>query len=310
MKRLFIFTIGCLLLVIGFLLYQWYWPVQPSGSVITKISIVPGEGVHQISRDLYDGALIHNRWWWETYVWLRGWGSRFQIGEFEISPAMSGVKIASILTAHEGQTDRVVTIIEGWTSSQINEKWGFSIDLITNDHEGYLFPDTYRISKYATDPTKQLVEKALANFDNKVTPELRAEIKRQGHTLHEVVTMASILEAEVRTPEDRAYVSDIFWRRVKIGMALQADSTVNYVTGKNHAAVSLVDTKVDSPYNTYKYRGFPPGPINNPGLSAIRAAIYPKANDNWYFLTAKDGHVVYAKTFAEHVANKWRYLRH
>ncbi len=319
MNKFIFLTAFIVSLGLGWLSYQWYFPAQRIGGMITKIDIAPGEGVHQISRNLYDGALIRNRWWWETYVWLRGWGSRFQIGEFEISPAMSGAKIASILTAHEGKADRMVTIIEGWTLSDIAKELDFPMvpwfdhisfpslaSSVIVDYsylfkqfsflqerpqgvglEGYLFPDTYRISKYAVDPAKQLVEKALANFDQKVTLELRAEIKRQGRDLHEVITMASILEAEVQTPEDRALVADLLWRRLKIGMALQ----------------------VDSAPETYKSRGLPPGPINNPGMSAIMAAIYPKANQYWYFLTAKnDGHVVYAKIFAEHVQNKRKWL--
>ena len=299
---------GLLAIICGlfWLFYQWHLPMR-SRSETMVFSIAPGTGVHQISRNLHERGLIHNRWWWETYVWLRGWGGKFQIGEFKIAPSMNGAKIAGILTAHEGETERRVTIIEGWTLKDIAKAVGTS-KLPSAELEGYLFPDTYRISRYINDPLSQLVEKARANFDRKVTLELRDQIQRQGHTLHEIITMASILEAEVQTSEDRALVSDIFWRRLKIGQALQADSTVNYVTGKNHAAVSLTDTKIDSPYNTYKYRGLPSGPINNPGLVAIKAAVYPEPNSYWYFLTTKEGQVIYAQTFAEHVANKRRYL--
>lgn len=311
MKKIsYLLLSGFFLIFFGmaWLAYQWYIPVQVGHGSRVSFSITPGAGVHQISAGLDSAGLIRSRWWWETYVWFRGWGKKFQIGEFRITPTMSGAKIAGVLTAHEGGTERTVTIIEGWTIQDIAQ----AVEVLKPppaDLEGYLFPDTYRISRYINDPLSQLVEKARANFDRKVTPELRAEIERGGHTLHEIITMASILEAEVQTAEDRALVSDIFWRRLKIGMALQADSTVNYVTGKNHAAVSLQDTKIDSPYNTYKYRGLPPGPINNPGLGAIQAATYPKTNSYWYFLTTKEGKVIYAKTFEEHVTNKRKWLR-
>jgi UPF0755 protein len=148
----------------------------------------------------------------------------------------------------------------------------------------------------------------LDNFDKKLTQDLRDEIARQKKTIFEIVTMASILEKEVQTDEDRAMVADIFWRRLKAGMPLQADSTINYITGKSDSRANLTDIQIDSPYNTYKYPGLPVGPIGNPGLSAIKAAIYPKANGYWYFLTTDDGKVIYAKSFDEHKANKAKYL--
>ncbi len=173
--------------------------------------------------------------------------------------------------------------------------------------EGFLFPDTYRLFKDAT--AEEVVRKMLENFDRKLTPELRVRIASQKRTVYEVVTMASVVEREVQTDEDRRKVADIFWRRIDRGMPLQADSTVNYVTGKGMASVSYDDTKNVSPYNTYKYRGLPLGPICNPGLSAIDAAVNPEPNDAWYFLTDKDGKVYYARTLDEHNRNKARYMR-
>ncbi len=132
---------------------------------------------------------------------------------------------------------------------------------------------------------------------------------RAGYRAGQFFRAVAALAAGDLPEQDRALVADLFWRRLKIGMALQADSTVNYITGKNDSVVSLIDLQKDSPYNTYKNKGLPPGPINNPGLSAIRAAIYPKANQYWYFLTTKDGQVIYSRTFEEHVANKRKWLK-
>jgi UPF0755 protein len=157
--------------------------------------------------------------------------------------------------------------------------------------------------------TEDLVATLLRNFGAKLTPTLRAKAAEEGRPLFDVVTMASIVEAEVRGDEDRRMVADIFWRRLDVGMALQADSTVNYVTGKGHASVSLEDTEVESRYNTYKYPGLPFGPICNPGLSAIKAAVDPKPNAYWYFLTDKEGTVHYGKTLDEHNTNKAIYLK-
>lgn len=121
--------------------------------------------------------------------------------------------------------------------------------------------------------------------------------------------MASILEAELQTDVDRAMGADVFWKRLAIDMPLQSDATVNYVTGKGKLQPSIADTKVDSLYNTYQHRGLPPGPINNPSLSAIRAAINPTSNPYYFYLTAPDGKTIFSKTLDEHNRNKATYLR-
>jgi len=185
--------------------------------------------------------------------------------------------------------------------------------------EGYLFPDTYRIYKEIPRDLRgekdseealaeHIIKKMLDNFDQKLTADLREEIARQKKTIFDILTMASIIEKEARG-EDMAMISDIFWRRIRNGIPLQSDATINYVTGKYETQPSTEDLKVDSPYNTYKYSGLPAGPIGNPGFEAIRAAIYPKANNYWYFLHTKDGQTIYSRNFEEHKANKAKYLK-
>jgi UPF0755 protein len=173
--------------------------------------------------------------------------------------------------------------------------------------EGYLFPDTYRV--YLDAEPEDIARRMLDNFGDKMTVELLESVKASGRTFHEIITMASIIEREVRGETDRRVVSDIFWKRLDIGMRLQADSTVNYATGKSLPAVTYDDTRFDSPYNTYKYAGLPPGPIGNPGLEAIEAAANPTPNDYWYFLTDAEGNVHYASTLDGHNINKARYLK-
>jgi UPF0755 protein len=173
--------------------------------------------------------------------------------------------------------------------------------------EGYLFPDTYRFFDGVS--TEEILVKILTNFERKFSPNMKVTLQESGHTLHELVTMASIIEREVQTNEDRVLVSDIFWRRLKVGMPLQADSTVNYITEKNTPFLSYEDRELDSLWNTYKYTGLPPGPIANPGLKALQAALFPQANSYWYFLTDKEGNVYYARTNEEQNENKARYLK-
>ncbi|MFA5175406.1 MAG: endolytic transglycosylase MltG [Patescibacteria group bacterium] len=173
--------------------------------------------------------------------------------------------------------------------------------------EGYLFPDTYRI--YADASVEEIILKIFDNLNKKITPEIRAEISRQDKSFFEILIMASLLEKEANTQKDMAAVSDIFWRRLKKNWALQSCASVNYITGKNDPGVSAKDKAIDSFFNTYEYTGLPLGPIGNPGMDAIKAAVYPQKNDFWYFMTGDDGKMRYAKTLEEHTRNVNKYLK-
>ncbi len=175
--------------------------------------------------------------------------------------------------------------------------------------EGFIFPDTYRVFADAT--VDEIVEKAMKEMEEKVQEatdrDVTSEKFYKQYSFFEVLTMASIIEAEVRGTEDRRKVADIMWRRLEQGWPLQVDSSVNYITEKNTPSASAQDIKNTSPYNTYKHRGLPPGPINNPSIDSIRAVITPEPNDKWFFLTSKDGTVYYGRTLEEHAANR-KYL--
>lgn len=175
-------------------------------------------------------------------------------------------------------------------------------------YEGYLFPDTYQV--YADAKIDEVLKKILDNLEKKITPELRAEMARQSKSFFEVLTMASLLEEEVPREADRALVADILWRRLARGWALQVDSSVHYAVNRTGTVFTTSkERQVDSYYNTYKYPGLPLGPISSPGLSAIKAALYPTPNNYWYFLSDGDGRIHYARTLEEHNFNKAKYLR-
>jgi conserved hypothetical protein, YceG family len=183
----------------------------------------------------------------------------------------------------------------------------------STDLEGYLYPDTYRV--YASSTATEIITKMLSNFDQKLTPKMRADIASQGKTINEILTMASIIEKEAPISyskgenQDAKIISGIFWRRIKVGQALQSCATLAYVLGVDKEQYSQVDTKFDSPYNTYQNKGLPPGPIANPGILAIEAAIYPTPSNYNYFLTPKDSKtIIYAVTYEEHLRNKNKYL--
>ncbi len=292
-----------------------------------------GQGVNEISRNLYETGLIKNKFVFETWLWLLKSEDDVKAGIYSF-PAGSSIRQLSdlILTIPENTVSKF-TIIEGWgrnwpelkkalekhnlsydeflglTSSA--KAWREQYDFLsdapnTASLEGFLFPDTYFVDQYTDN--RILLNKILTNFDQKLTPTLRAEIKKQNKTIFEVVTLASIIEREVPEHADKKMIADVFLKRLADNIGLQSDATVNFVTGKGLTQPSLDDLKIDSPYNTYKYRGLPPGPIANPSISSIEAVIYPTPNDYYYFLTTKTGEVIYSKTYKEHLANKAKYL--
>lgn len=173
--------------------------------------------------------------------------------------------------------------------------------------EGYLFPDTYRL--YVQALPEQVATKMLQNFNTKFSPELRAQAARQHHSIFEIVTIASLIEKEVASDEDRAIVSGILWKRLTHDMPLQVDATIAYITGKRSINISHAETEIDSPYNTYLYRGLPKGPISNPGLSAIRAALYPRPSPYLYYLSTPDNKIIFSRTLKEHNRAKAKYLK-
>ncbi len=332
MKRFFSligFFVFFLLAGAVYISYSIFTPT-PIGPEPVKIAGSAGDTVSDIAAVLHEKGILPMPFLLHLVASLQK-DRLLQQGDYLFVKEVNVIGIHRILTSGPTRFEKNIKIIEGWTVDQIAsylEKEGFgSADAFlaklypasyrssysflarmpdTSTLEGYLFPDTYRVFHDATQ--EDIIEKLLTNFDRKFTPAMRSEAFRQGHTIHEVVTLASIIEREVTTDDERTMVADIFLRRIKQGIPLQADSTVNYITKKNTPQATIADTHVDSPYNTYRYRGLPPGAIGNPSLSSLQAVLYPTKNDYWFFLTSPDGAVHYSKTFDEHKAKKAKYL--
>jgi len=277
------------------------------------IKIEKGWGSTEVADQLKTKHLIKSKWLFIFYTWIRGYSSRLQAGEYLLNTNMNIPKISKILV--QGQTSPnwvKITIPEGWTNKQTEERLiGAGIlkqgDKLPRDQEGFLFPDTYYFYKNLT--VEQVVKKMRDNFDNKITDEIEKSLVLQGSSIYDILIMASILEKEVVSDEDRTIVSGIFWKRIKNNYPLESCATIAYILGVEKKQYSYEDTRVKSPYNTYINSGLPPTPINNPGLSAIKAALYPKQTDYNFFLSAPDGRTIYARTLEEHNANKTKYLK-
>lgn len=299
--------------------------------------IEKGEGVKAVSSRLEKQKLIGGGFYFEFYVWEKGLAKKLQAGEYILSPTLSVSQIAEIFVS--GQTapaDVEITFPEGFTVKNIAEKLEsknlisaekFSVGLgilfsemklkydflggvsflPERPFEGFLFPDTYKFGKNGE--IKEILEKFLDNFNAKLAPESRQEISRQNKTIGQIITMASILEKEVRTEKDMEIVSGVLWKRIESEMPLQVDASIVYVTGKKTGEITYDDLKISSPFNTYLNKGLPPYPISNPGEQAIRAAIYPEQSDYWYYLSKPDGTTVFSKNYSEHQRAKNLYLR-
>jgi UPF0755 protein len=298
----------------------------------TKIfSIEKGENSKSIVGRLKKENLISKEIFALYYLKTSGLGNKILPGDYEINGRMKIPEIIKTITQEQNIFSKI-TFPEGWDSKKMSERLGsngFSqegfLEITKNPNlelkskfsffsllpregslEGYLFPDTYFFSKKLT--SEEIVKKMLNNFDSQLTLELRDEIAKQGKSLEEVVTMASIIEKEVISEKDRKIASGIFWDRIKNGQPLQSCATISYVLGANKKQYTFEDTRIQSPYNTYLNQGLPPGPICNPGISAIRAAIYPTNTDYNYFLSDPEtGNTVFSKTIEEHNSNKVKY---
>jgi len=317
-----------LVLILLFSLFEIYIPLNPVSHETITYTVEKGWGNNDIAKELKSLGIIRNSAFFRLYTFLSFNHTSLMAGKYSVSPDMSIYQIVKKMTSGDMIKDRVV-IYEGWGIIDIGEylesrglcnsedfsksaaenysaEFGFLRDKPEGiSLEGYLFPDTYEIS--GNQNCEDIIETMLANFEKKLTPEIQEEISNQNKTIFDVVTMASLLEKEVKTLEDKKIVSGILWKRLSAGMPLQLDSTVNYVTGKSNPSVSIADTKTDSPYNTYMYAGLPKGPICNPGIDSIIAALDPIKTSYWYYLS--DGQTHYAKTLEEHAANKAKYLK-
>lgn len=292
-----------------------------------------GQGLGVIVKNLKKEKLIHSEIYFKVYSVLSGKQGSFRSGEYFLSSKLNIKQIVAELTKPVFlKPEEKLTFIEGWNLKNYNEailksnldnKDDFLKQIeknYVNDFsflkdkpqskslEGYLFPDTYTF--YTDVKSENIVRKMLFNFDRKLTNKMRTDISTQGKTIYEIVTMASVVEKEVRSANDMKIVSGIFWDRIKNGQALESCATLAYILGVNKAQYSYEDTRIDSPYNTYINRGLPAGPIANPGLKAIEAAIYPEYTGYNYFLTASEtGETIFSKTYQEHLNNKNKFIK-
>jgi UPF0755 protein len=319
MKKIVIVITLLLLLFIGFFTYykEGQLPVNKKDKS-TKIFIIkPGESITNIAKNLQNEDLIRNKIVFYWIVKQLNIGNKIQAGDFRLSPSMSATEIAQTFT--KGTLDVWVTVIEGLRKEQIapifSKEFNIpEVEFVKVAKEGYLFPDTYLIPKDAT--LSMILTIFQSNFNKKYTPEISQKVHALGLTDTEALTIASIVEKEAIQDQEKQEVASIILKRFKNDWNLQLDPTVSYALGyqENEETwwkqdLTFDDLKIDSPYNTYKYKGLPPGPIDSPGLVAIEAVANANVNTPyWYYLSDKKGVMHYGKTDEDHQANIKKYL--
>lgn len=297
---------------------------RPDREVI--ITVPEGANHGKVARILKKNDIIEQTWLFHAFALLTKSNAEFRPGEYKLNSNMDYRAMLRRLTSKNGALNTVkVTIPEGYEVSQIIKLLAdngvcdhdalldaaanndFDYDFLKgiplgkeNRLEGYLFPDTYEF--YKNDVPERVLNKLLSNFDIKYTSELSERAKSLGMTTHELITLASIIEREA-TAKDRANISSVFHNRLnsKTYPYLESCATVQYVLGERKKVISIADTKIDNDYNTYKYKGLPPGPIANPGLASIQAALYPNDTDYLFFALQEDGTHKFSKTYDEHL---------
>lgn len=284
----------------------------PSGAVLR---IAPGSTAPEVANQLADARVIQHPTIFRMILRLTGESGRIRSGLYEFKESANLFVVAyRLVTGAYGLPPVRITFIEGATVRDIAGQVADAFPGITAEDfmragqsfEGYLFPDTYFFDPGA-DPAL-ILSTLRSNFDTKIRT-LAGVLEASGHTLPDIVIMASLIEKEARTAEDRRVIAGILWNRIRLGMPLQVDAVFGYIFNRDTYSPSFADLKVDSPYNTYTHTGLPPGPIDNPGLDALEAAAAPAKTPYLYYLTGKDGLMHYARTFTEHQANRQRYLR-
>lgn len=330
--------LGIMIAIAGsVVLYVWS-SLQPTAAGDTQsIEITKGMSANETAELLEQQGIIRNSFIFKYYLKLKDEGARFQAGKYELNPGMENDMIIAKLNDGDtvaAQTIRF-TIPEGFTVLQIADKlteeklidktkflelvasqtaWGDaeavrSIPENNTLHqrlEGYLFPETYEMKTESTE--EEIILRMVSELDRKLAelPDGWQDVLVEKNiSLHDLLTIASLVEREVVVDGERALVAGVIYNRIEDGMMLQIDATVQYSLDKPKERLYEKDLLVDSPYNTYKVEGLPPGPIASPSIASIKAALYPEESDYLFYVTKKDGSQshLFAKTYNEHLRN-------
>ena len=284
----------------------------------TIFSVPAGQSISGVAAELRDMNAIKSEFLFKASLVIFGGRYGLKAGDYFLESKQNTLSIAWRISHSEYDLKNIkVTIPEGWSSGEIasfiakDKRFSHFVvkDFLklSEKYEGYLFPDTYLFLPNVT--AQNVLDAMIANYQERITS-ISSEIAAFGKPIKDIIIMASIIEEEARTEESRRIIAGILWKRLSDGMPLQVDAAFAFVNGKKASSLlTLDDLKIDSPYNTYVYKGLPPGPISNPGLDSILATVRPIQTKYYFYLTDNAGNMRYGITHDEHVENKFRYLK-
>jgi len=334
MKKRILFVLALVVISIGLGIIGYagvrgytFLSTPPDRNAVGKIVLIErGMSLRLIAERLEQNAVITDKNLFMILARFYGEGKSIKAGEYRFTTSMLPTEVLEML--QEGKIFfRMATIPEGYTSFQIAEfldnlefaskdvflelvfdqAFASELKLEADNLEGYLFPNTYYIHREMT--AEEIIRKMVKEFWQVMPPDLQEEIRRKSFTIHEIVTLASIIEKEVQVGEERELISAVYNNRLKINMKLDSDPTVIYGLKDFDGNLTREDLKSDSPYNTYKRRGLPPGPIANPGEASILAAIHPADVKYLYFVSRNDGTHEFSKKYEEHIRAVRKYQK-
>jgi len=335
-KKLFYAIVFVAILGLGWKF--WYsraiGPVDANDQTRTTVQIPQGSSLKAIASLLSEKNLIRSPRAFQMYARDQGMENVLKAGSFVLKPSLNVAEILDILSKGFSE-EMVITIPEGFTlkdidallaEKEIAKPGDVTACARTCDFssfsflpasgklaerggklEGYLYPDTYFVSRENFQP-QAFLERLLSTFEKRVVTGLAEDIKVSKYSLHEIVTMASLVEEESRASAERPIVSGILWKRFDAGQMLGVDAAVRYIVNKPTSAITRADLDIDSPYNLRKVAGLPPGPIASPSLSSLKATMHPEESPYWYYLHGTDGKIRYGRTNDEHNENRRLYL--
>lgn len=288
------------------------------------IKVHPGMQTAQIAELLKDKDIISHDWIFRMVAQFRGLDKELKDGEYILHRGMNSNAVMDELLKGPQNAVVKVTIPEGYTVEQIadllaQKKVTSRTDFLalartyapytymdSDDKnvkyklEGYLFPDTYEFIRGSS--ARKIIDVMTGEFNDKMNTTLRERAKEMNLSMHEVTVLASLVEAEAKFDDDRPLIAQVFFNRLKINMPLQSDTTIQYAMRERKEDLSIKDTKIDSPYNTYIHYGLPPNAVDNPGMASIKAVLYPDSNNYLYFVADSAGHNHYNETYDAHMA--------
>jgi len=292
------------------------------------VKIREGLSTAEIADRLAEKGIINSSFKFRVLARLRGYDDKLRPGAYTFTLDMSEDEVFSKLLTGEKKLIQF-TVPEGFGVKEIAERL-YNLDLADKEEflkaaenfspysymrkrqnvffasEGFLFPDTYTVENDVE--IEEILDLMTKNFDEKLTQDMRSQAAKINLSVYDLITLASLVEREVRFPEDRPIVAQVFLKRLKLNMPLQTDATLQYLMDTPKEDVTIEDTQIDSPYNTYRHVGLPPGPIAKPGMASIEAILPPAETDFLYFVADRHGHNHYAYTYEEHLnlVNKYR----